>query len=186
MCSKNMLKDQELVNISDGVIIEGFKPMSPDQYVNKITNLTSIKLKEFSYWWKTFPTYSSELFMAKWKSSEPRKEIFAFFSEFREITNITNKWTTSYLPKLSKLCDLEVNLSKQFPRRLYRSTLFKISLLIHQQLQVNNNISEDKRKIYSQESRKLLIDYANRMETQAYALCDYLEQQFNSISTINL
>ena len=112
--------------------------------------------------------------MASWNSRRPRAETSIFISSLRNLLLTDNSWNPDVIQNVNQLLDLDVSPAKQFPRRVLRSTIQKLTLAIHRQLIVMA-VEPEKAKHFENKSRKLFVGYLEKYEQELYQLCDEVE-----------
>ena len=69
---------------------------------------------------------------------------------------------------------LNVLPAKQFPRRMIRSTIHKLTVAINRQLMVMA-VSPEKASMFEKKARIIILDLLDNLETELYQLCDSVE-----------
>ena len=81
----------ELFNCSDGAMIPGWLPLSPEKAQSvHIANEKLLKTK-FLSWWKTCTSYSQEMLISRWNSADPRGSIFRSLQLLSDLLNSADK-----------------------------------------------------------------------------------------------
>ncbi len=164
-------------NCSDGLYIEGAEPTRPAEYLTLLHSgeITAKGRDVVISWWDQLPVYSKERFSACWRARQPREAAFRLARQLEELFCGNTVWFPEVLLQLDKLLALEVPLRDQFPRRIMRSTIYKISLAVTQQLLVMRKAPLEQQLAFGSRARCLLSDMVRRMENEIYALCDAVD-----------
>ncbi len=167
----------KVFNLSDGVVIEGAKPLRIEERLLKLKNKPSLpefyesKLGE---WWQTSMVYTPERFLSSWSSRRPRAESAKLVNSLRHIFESEEPWSPNVIQNLTKILSLDAPLAAQFPRRVLRSTFHKLIIAVNRQLMVMA-AEPEKSEEFEKAARKIILDLLEPCEKELYALCDAVE-----------
>ena len=164
-------------NCSDGLFIEGAQPTLPSEYLERCRSveITAKGKDDVFSWWDQLPVYTKDRFSSSWRARQPREATFRLARSLEELFSGNTVWFPDVLRRLDELLALEVPLREQFPRRIMRSTIYKSSLAITQQLLVMRKAPLEQQLAFGAKVRGLLADMVRRMENEIYALCDAVD-----------
>ena len=166
-----------VVNISDGVKIEGALPMQIAEYLlslNGSKKLNTLSETEIFRWWMSMPRYTPQRFLSSWKSRRPRPEIASLISKLKALFSSSDQWSPVLIYNLNQLMSLDEPPSVQFPRRVLRSTMLKLAIGVNRQLIVMG-AEPEKAKVFEKSARHIISDLLDPFESELYSLCDALE-----------
>lgn len=169
--------DTNVINASDGVFIEGATPCRLDDIVGQNKELPTIPTFESSSigkWWNTSLKYTPERFLSSWKSRRPRAESSLLISQLNSIFDPNTPWNPTIIHSVTQLLSLDTIPSRQFPRRLLRSTIHKLIIAANRQLIVMAS-EPQKSHIFEQEVKHIMRELLVKLETELYQLCDAVE-----------
>ena len=164
-------------NASDGLAIEGARPVRLSSYVQD--QLSGDAWGENSRellntWWNSLPRYKPQRFVAAWTARRPRPAIADCFAKLRDLYGGTTPWFPELLLASTRLLDLSVSPRDQFPRRLIRAVLHKLTITVTRQLMVMGR-NPQAQAAFGGKARELMVELLDAMERECYQLCDALE-----------
>jgi len=168
----------DVFNLSDGVFIEGALPITYESYKSRhkpqdqVSLMTTKQL--FDKWTYGLPRYNVERFNASWISRRPRHEVSLFFKELVALYSSSEPWFPTIIEQSTAILHLNGRPAHQFPRRLFRSAIHKLTIAISRQLRVmqaNPQASE----IFLEKAKYILVETLKLYERECYSLCDQLE-----------
>ena len=86
-----------------------------------------------TFWWDRSSVFNSNDLLNQWKSSRIRPQISELLQSVRRILNSETPWFIGVQEELNELLRLNVPISKQAARRMHRSILLKMALVITRQ-----------------------------------------------------
>ena len=164
-------------NASDGVAIEGAKPLSLKNCVDRYNELEDLKVFDqtlLGEWWCTSSRYTPKRFLSSWISRRPRAEVSSFISSLRRLFMSRDPWSPVLIHEVTQLLRLDVPVGVQFPRRVLRSTIQKLVIAITRQLMVMSK-EPLKAATWEKEARKIMVEALGPFEQELYDLCDAVE-----------
>ena len=169
--------DVKTFNASDGVAIEGAQPCRLDEYIKHFDDkddLVEFKDSSLGQWWNSAQRYTPQRFLASWSSRRPRAEVASLIDDLKELLKSDKPWNPNVIHEINKLLDLNVAPSAQFPRRVLRSTVQRLSFAVNRELIV---LSEEPEQamIFECSARKIMCNLLDKIEQEIYDLCDSLE-----------
>jgi hypothetical protein len=167
----------EVLNASDGVLIEGAQSKSLDDLLvmcSPIPQMLPFDQTSLGSWWNASPRYSSQRFHASWASRRPRAEIASLLNHLQILFSSNQAWSPAVIQTVTQLLALDVRLSMQFPRRVVRSTLHKLVIAVNRQLMVMAS-SPELASDFDLRARRILIELLESLEQELYTLCDAVE-----------
>lgn len=171
-------KDISYYNVSNGVKISGAKATKSDELL-KLAILPAFDKDELiTKLIKRMSTRSKDQVKADWESRKPRQQMLNLKKELNDlIHNCSDIDDINFISKYDELLALaEVNRKKQIPRRVIRSTMLKLLLMLLQQKRVLKSQLEPIRVLkYDEAARSLLSDMLKLLSDEYYALCDYVD-----------
>ena len=128
----------KVFNISNGIYIDNASPIPYHQYLEESrcfsTKAQDILITRTNNWWVNLPSSNSTKMAEIWRSKKPYQNVYDWCNQVRELIQSSDKpWMPDMVDEISNLCNLDVSLARQLPRRIMRSTLIKLSLAITQQ-----------------------------------------------------
>jgi hypothetical protein len=164
-------------NCSDGLKIEGAEPTRPEEYRQLCSSgaLEASGPEPVHKWWQQLPTYTPERLAASWGARRPREATFRLARQLQALFEGNTPWFPSVLYRLDELLTLEVPLREQFPRRIMRSSIYKVALAVTQQFQVMLKAPLEQQLAFGAEARAALVALVLRLEREIYLLCDAVE-----------
>lgn len=168
-------KNIDLVNLSDGIYIEGWRPCqqsSEEFLLPKKQNKDSL-----AQWWSKQSNFSRDAFKANFKASNVRLNSFRLFCDLKQIIEsirISN-WTESKL-KLFNLLDItdKYKFNTLCPR-VIRGSLSRLILAINRQLIIMAGQSVNKQEEFLHDALKILINRIDFFQHEIFLLFDHLE-----------
>ena len=167
-------------NASDGLKIKGANPLDIYEYLDKSEFLIEESSLNLEDWWSSLQRYSPSLLAALWKARLPREEISNLTNQLKSLFLGESIWFSEVQNELDQLLTLGVNVKQQFPRRLYRSTIYKLALCVTQQFYIMRKHEEDKQIKFGSLARQVLSDTLDILESESYSLCDEVEARIKS------
>lgn len=167
-------------NASDGLAIAGAEPLPLADYLERCRGLPGDGGRAaFQSWWQGLPRYSPARFQASWRSRRPRQVISREFAALRELYSGSTPWFPDLLRQSTALLSLQVSPAQQFPRRMIRGVLHKLTLAITRQLQVMGREPEAQ-AAFLRQARQIVVQLLDQLEAECYNLCDQLEAQVDA------
>ena len=171
-------------NASNGIFIKGTEPMPLNQlqFLNQIENVAD---KKWRLWWDRSSVFNSNDLLNQWKSSRIRPQISELLQSVRRILNSETPWFIGVQEELNELLRLNVPISKQAARRMHRSILLKMALVITRQSYVllyqqpdDSSMQEE----FVKKARLLMVELCDQLEEESYELFDVLENQLAQVA----
>ena len=167
-------------NASDGLAIAGAEPLPLADYLERCRGLPGDGGRAaFQSWWQGLPRYSPARFQASWRSRRPRQVISREFAALRELYSGSTPWFPDLLRQSTALLSLQVSPAQQFPRRMIRAVIHKLTLAITRQLQVMGREPEAQ-AAFLRQARQIVVQLLDQLEAECYNLCDQLESQVDA------
>ena len=123
--------------------------------------------------------------MNQWKSSRIRPQISELLQSVRRILKSETPWFIGVQEELNELLRLNVPISKQAARRMHRSILLKMALVITRQSYVllyqqpdDSSMQEE----FVKKARLLMVELCDQLEEESYELFDVLENQLAQVA----
>lgn len=164
----------ELINSSDGIKIEGWIPVKPQEL------LLQKKIKPFDYysfeqWWMTRAPYDYEQFSAKWISSRPREMVALKFREIIKLLEQDVPWYPTMMMNIFNSLKISAgSLNSQLPSRIARGQIIKLMIAIQRQCIVMADTPEliDP---FLEGAKKILVKRITQLQVEIFDLFDLLE-----------
>lgn len=164
-------------NFSNGARISGAESDDVLSYMNRSCDRkTSDVLGFIDQWYSNLNDYDDAKVAASWVARNPRQETYNLSRQLSDVFSSNLPWFPSVLSKLDDLLSLSCPLPSQIPRRIMRSTLFKLSLAISQQLQIMLKDAQSPVGEFGALARAMMVEVVTRLEKEIYELCDLAEQ----------
>jgi len=167
----------EVFNLSDGVVIQGAKACRIEDRLESLSDESQLPMFEdtkLGSWWLRSVRYTPDRFLASWASRRPRAESAKLVNSLAKLFASEAVWSPDVIQGVTKLLDLDVPLSAQFPRRVLRSTFHKLVIAVNRQLIVMAGEPE-KATAFEKAARQILLHHLEPCEQELYALCDAVE-----------
>ena len=182
-CIKIYNSSISFVNSSDGLKIDGAKPISVDQYLVEQSDYALIdrssEQDQLHLWWQSLTSFQIEQLNKRWQNARPRSIIRDIFSHLKAIYSYDlSEWLSKAPEDLASIFDTDQFIRKQFVTRSFRGAIIKSSLAIKRQLMVlkSNPLAAQS---FFDEASALMIKNLDNFEHELYVLCDVLEYQLN-------
>jgi hypothetical protein len=97
------------------------------------------------------------------------------FAALRDLYGGTTPWFPHLLWRSTELLSLDVAPADQFPRRVIRAAIHKLTLAISRQLMVmgRDPLAQER---FGAKARAIMVNLLDQMERECYQLCDELEK----------
>ena len=167
--------DLAVFNASDGLAIDGALPIALADYLQRHQEITDDGGRAaVDSWWNGLSRYSPQRFQASWRSRRPRQVISHQFAALRDLYGGATPWFPDLLRRSTDLLSLDVAPAEQFPRRMIRGTLHKLTLAITRQFQVMGR-DPQAQVAFGGRARQIMVELLHKLEAECYQLCDQLE-----------
>lgn len=167
-------------NFSNGVKISGADPGEILSYTDYFCEKSNASVAEFAnQWYACLGGYEDAKVIASWVARNPRQETYNLSRQLSNVFSSNLPWFPSVLSQLDELLSLSCPLPSQIPRRIMRSTLFKLSLAISQQLQIMLKDPQSPVGDFGAQARAMMVEVVDRLEQEIYELCDLVEQRYS-------
>ena len=169
--------DLMVLNVSDGVAIEGAEAQLLSERVKDCTDLAPLSPYEFTslgQWWDGSARYTPQRFLASWASRRPRAEVAALISSLQRLFLSDELWNPVVIHQVTRLLAFDVPPAVQFPRRVLRSTIHKLVIAVNRELMVMA-VEPEKAAGFEKAARSILAGLLDPLEQELYALCDAVE-----------
>ena len=143
-------------------------------HISDLEDLPEFSSSNLGYWWNSTERYTSSRFQSSWNSRRPRAECADLIDQLRQVFLADKPWNPNVVTNVTQLLLLNVPPAKQFPRRILRSTIHKLTVAINRQLLVMN-VSPEKSSAFEDKARIIMLDLLDKLEVELYQLCDSVE-----------
>ena len=134
-------------------------------------------------WWSQRGFFDSQLLLKQWTSSRIRPQISDTLESVRSLMKSEEPWFISVQDQLAEILDLNMPISSSVGRRLFRSILLKLAIVITRQsyvllAQKNGPAMQSEFMI---KARQLMEECCDMLEEEAYDLFDILEAKLTKL-----
>ena len=175
--------DVDLYNSSDGIRINGYQPMSLEDYVNmNHKSPPNITLQEtystLNRWYQSCRKSDSEDFYATWHRGGQRTSIHRTFSDFREVLlHGEGRLKEDEYHKINQIFAVDRPQRDQFAPRITRGCIVKLTTALKRQDILFTNKPSVQNQ-YFDIVRKKLIPLTYLLEKELYSLVSDVEKDF--------
>lgn len=182
LASQLLKQNVGLYNVSNGIKIEGFVPSTIEAY-EQLQNCTHDQITEFKVakdklwrWWDRQGRYQPDRFMAMWTASRPRQHTHQLIKSLKHVLTESTPWLPQTCSQITHLLNCKtIPRTQQFPRRIIRGHILKLTLAVTRQLIVMKD-EPLKASTFENSARRLLCQRLDQLEAEIYSLLDSLEK----------
>lgn len=175
----------KVFNASDGIYIKGAHPITLDK-LKYIEYESSSSVDGWYDWWKQRSEFEPTYLLSQWESARIRPQISLLLESVRQLMQSDLPWFIDVQEQLNELLSLNVPIQQQVSRRMHRSILLKICLVITRQCYVllHQDQSSDMQEKFINKSRALVVELCDQLEEESYELFDLLENQLKKVQPL--
>ena len=169
----------ELFNCSDGAMIPGWLPLSPEKAQSVHIAHEKLLKTKFLSWGKSCTSYSQEMLISRWNSADPRGSIFRSLQLLSDLLNSADKpcmkrfWYRFH----EILSTTEQRRSLQFAPRIIRGHFLKVAsaFLRQRALLISAGANIETLSLYDLSFVEIMKSRVNYLSIQLYTLVDHSE-----------
>ena len=170
----------EMINCSDGIFIQGFKAMRPDEILDIKDSLEPSST--LTTWWESSPRYSFEMFRSSFIAARPRQYFNETLSQVKDIINqfFNKEDMHTFRKAITQVLHLEGKTRYQeICPRMIRGNVYRILISVNRQLIIMNQADPEIIDKFLDGCRAMLLARISGFKKEVFELLDMLE--YNSI-----
>ena len=174
--------DTKRFNLSDGIYIEGFTPVSSlSQYLSLVTPSASkleSSIASVQRWYADARKNTAADFLAAWRKGGQRKSVYETITELRRVllAQPDAEFTNQDYAAITKILSCSGPRRTQFCPRVIRGCILKTVVCVKRQAIIMRH-EPDKCLAFHTKAKLMLLSSLDILEKELYLLCDYVESE---------
>lgn len=179
-CVRHHADGINLYNMSDGVRIEGFKPITSDEYFSGVVAgyvQPNMDKESLFAWWDNSRLYSYARFVARFKALKPRRIVNKYINSLIAILNGDGDWISCKSSRLENALNLSsIPLREQFAVRAVRGQVIRYCIALYRQMIVLRKNQDDPNvAVFVRRAEEILVESLESIRRELFELIDTLE-----------